>query len=142
MPTAEESCEQEPLSELFWGVGRRLRHRVRQALAPWDVAPSHGRALAVLLTHGDLRLSELSDHLHIAPRSTTEVVDALQERGLAERHPDPADRRAILVRLTGEGIQVASAIGAARATEAEAFFAALDDADRACLARILGRLRG
>src|SRR5512140_2117893 len=94
------------LPELFWGVARRLRHLSRQALAPWDVTPSHGRALAVLRSHGDLRLSELSEHLHIAPRSTTEVVDALEQRGLAERRPDPADRRATLVRLTPEGGQV------------------------------------
>jgi len=128
------------LAELFWGVARRLRHGSREALAPWDVSPSHGRALAVLLSHGDLRLSELSDHLHIAPRSTTEVVDALAGRGLAERRPDPGDRRATLVRLTPHGEQVAGAIRAARATEAEAFFAELDGADRDALARILGRL--
>jgi DNA-binding MarR family transcriptional regulator len=135
-----DGVAQEPLSELFWGVARRLRQLSRQAMAPWDVSPSHGRALTVLLSRGDLRLSELSDHLHIAPRSTTEVVDALQERGLAERRPDPDDRRATLVRLTEQGHQVAEAIRAARATEVQAFFAALDDADRADLARILGRL--
>jgi DNA-binding MarR family transcriptional regulator len=132
----------EPLADLFWAVARRLRHLSRAALAPWDVAPSHSRALAVLLAEGDLRLSELSDHLHIAPRSTTEVVDALAERGLAERRPDPDDRRAVRVRLTGEGHEVATAIRQARRSEAEAFFAVLDDADRAELGRILDRLRG
>jgi DNA-binding MarR family transcriptional regulator len=132
---------QEPISDLFWNVARRLRRLSRQALAPWDVSPSHGRALAALLSHGDLRLSELSDHLHIAPRSTTEVVDALAERGLAERHPDPDDRRATLVRLTEHGSAVALAIREARSSEAEAFFATLDDADREALARILRRLQ-
>ncbi|HEY6793445.1 MAG TPA: MarR family winged helix-turn-helix transcriptional regulator [Kineosporiaceae bacterium] len=132
---------QEPISDLFWSVARRLRGLSKQALAPWDVAPSHGRALAVLLSRGDLRLSELSEHLHIAPRSTTEVVDALVERGLAERRPDPEDRRAVLVRLTEHGRAVATAIRAARATEAEAFFEVLDDGDRAALARILRRLQ-
>jgi DNA-binding MarR family transcriptional regulator len=133
---------QEPISDLFWSVARRLRGLSTQALAPWDVAPSHGRALAVLLARGDQRLSELSDHLHIAPRSATEVVDALAERGLAERRPDPQDRRAVLVRLTEHGRAVATAIRAARASEAEAFFAVLDDDDRAALARILRCLQG
>jgi DNA-binding MarR family transcriptional regulator len=41
-----------------------------------------------------MRLSELSEHLHIAPRSATEVVDALESRGLVRRRPDPDDRRA------------------------------------------------
>jgi DNA-binding MarR family transcriptional regulator len=106
------------------------------------VSPSHSRALAVLLGDGDLRLSELSDHLHIAPRSATEVVDALAERGLAERRPDPDDRRAVRVHLTDAGRQAATAIREARRSEAEAFFAVLDDADRAELTRILARLRG
>src|ERR1035441_9220026 len=94
----EES--QQPLAETFWGVARRLRHLSRQTLAPWDIAPSHSRALGVLLDHGVMRLSELSDHLHIAARSTTEVVDVLETRGLVERRPDPDDRRATLVALT------------------------------------------
>jgi len=141
MVEAPEDVEP-PLAELFWGVARRLRQLSRQALAPWDVSPSHGRALAVLLSHGDLRLSELSDHLHIVPRSATEVVDALAERRLAERRPDPDDRRAVLVCLTAHGRDVATAIRTARATEAEAFFAVLDDADRSALARALAALQG
>lgn len=132
---------QEALPDLFWAVARRLRHVSRRALAPWDVTPSHGRALAVLRGEGPLRLSELSDHLRIAPRSATEVVDGLQDRGLVERRPDPHDRRAVLVRLTDQGEGVAEAIRVARATEAQAVFAVLDDDDRAALARILTRLR-
>jgi DNA-binding MarR family transcriptional regulator len=133
--------EQEPLSEIFWGVARQLRQLSRQTLAPWDMAPSHSRALGVLLDHGVMRLSELSDHLHIAPRSTTEVVDGLQDRGLIERRPDPNDRRATLVALTGQGDRVGTAIRGARAAEAEAFFGVLDRVDRLELARLLGQLR-
>ena len=130
------------LSELFWSVTRRLRHSARAALAPWDIAPSHSRALGVLMQHQALRLSELSDHLHIAPRSTTDVVDGLQERGLIERTPDPHDRRAMLVSLTAEGHRVGTAIRAARDADAEQFFGALSHADRDDLARILRTLRG
>ena len=66
-----------------------------------------------------MRLSELSEHLRIAPRSTTEVVDALQERGLVQREPDPHDRRATLVRLTDRGNEIATAIRATRDAGAE-----------------------
>jgi DNA-binding MarR family transcriptional regulator len=134
--------DDESLSELFWGVARRLRHRTRETLAPWDVTPSQSRALNVLMRHGVLRLSELSDHLRIAPRSTTEVVDDLQQRGLVERHPDPADRRATLVSLTDAGTEASRAIAEARQTEAERFFGALSPADRADLGRILRTLAG
>jgi DNA-binding MarR family transcriptional regulator len=129
------------LSEAFWSVARQLRQTSMQSLAQWDVTPSHSRALRVLTRHGVMRLSELSEHLHIAPRSTTEVVDALQAKGLIERHPDAQDRRATLISLTPEGNRVIEAIRSARGTEAERFFDQLTATDRAQLARILRKLR-
>ena len=92
--------EQGSLAETFWQVARRLRHQSREALAPWGVSPSQLRALGVLLRHGAVRSGELAEHLRIAPRSATEVVDALAERGLVERRPDPEDRRATQVVAT------------------------------------------
>lgn len=110
-------------------------------MAPLDIAPSHARALGVLLREGALRLNELSDRLRIAARSTTEVVDALQDRGLVERRPDPQDRRATLVAPTDEGTRVGEAIRASNDAEAEAYFSILSEAERAELADILRKLR-
>jgi DNA-binding MarR family transcriptional regulator len=135
-------AEDETLSEAFWRVARLLRHRSRESLAPWDIAPSHGRALGVLLRHGTVRLRDLSEHLHIAPRSATEVIDVLQERGLVERRPDPNDRRATLVALTPEGKRVGDAIDASRAAEAQRLFGVLSATDQVQLARILRKLQG
>jgi DNA-binding MarR family transcriptional regulator len=131
----------ESLSESFWAVARQLRETSKHALAPWDVTPSQLRVLLTLGRHGTMRLSALSDHLHIAPRSTTEVVDAIEARGLVQRRPDPDDRRAILVALTEPGTSVLDAIRAARGTEAERIFDRLSATDRAHLARILRKLR-
>lgn len=133
--------EVETLAEAFWTVARALRHQFVRTLAPWDVSPSQSRALGVLLREGAIRLSDLSEHLRIAPRSATEVVDALEERGLVMRRPDPHDRRAVLVEPTEEGSRVGTAIRAARAAEAEAFFDVLSAAEQDKLARILRRLR-
>ena len=102
---ARASAGDETLSEAFWSVARQLRDTSQETLAPWDITPSHLRALRVLTRHGAMRLSELSDHLHIAARSATEVVDALESRGLVERRPDPGDRRATLVELTEHGTE-------------------------------------
>ncbi len=132
------SADDETLGEAFWAVARQLREVSQETLAPWDISPSHLRALRVLRRHGVMRLSELSDRLHIAPRSTTEVIDALESRGLVQRRPDPGDRRATLVEVTGHGASVLDAI---RGTEAERVFGRLSQADRAHLARILRKLR-
>ncbi|KOX04929.1 MarR family transcriptional regulator [Micromonospora sp. NRRL B-16802] len=118
-----------------------MRRQTREALAPWDITPSQSRALGVLARHGEVRPGTLAEHLRIAPRSATEVIDDLQARGLVERRSDPADRRATLVVLTAEGERVSTAIRSARRAEADRFFGHLDDADRAELARILRTLR-
>ncbi len=131
----------ESLSEAFWGVARQLRRQSTRTVAPWDITPGQARALAVLTHATAIRLSDLADRLHIAPRSTTEVVDGLEERGLVERQADPTDRRATLIALTEEGSKVAEAIRLARSAEAEAFFGTLSASDQAHLSRILAQLR-
>ena len=131
----------ESLSEAFWAVARDLREKSAETLAPWDITPAHLRALRTLARHGTMRLSELSDHLQIAPRTATEVADALQARDLVRRRPDPADRRATLVEVTEHGAGVLAEIRAARGTEAGRVFGRLGPADRAELARILSKLR-
>jgi DNA-binding MarR family transcriptional regulator len=133
-----ESAGDETLTEAFWAVVRRLRDTSQETLAPWDITPAQLRALRMLRRHGVMRLSELSDRLRIAPRSATEVVDALEKRGLAGRRPDPGDRRATLVEVTDDGGSVLDAI---RGSEAERVFGRLTPADRSHLARILRKLR-
>ena len=131
----------EPLSEIFWAVARQLRGVSQETLAPWDITPAHLRALRTLGHHGVMRLSELSGRLHIAPRSATEVVDALESRGLVRRSADPHDRRATLVGVTEHGAGVLTAIRDTRGAEAGRVFGRLGPADRAELTRILGLLR-
>ena len=132
-----EQAGDDALAEAFWAVARQLRERSQETLAPWDITPAHLRALRTLRRHGTMRLSELSDHLHIAPRSTTEVVDALEARDLVQRR----DRRATLVEVTEHGASVLTAIRDARGAEAGRVFGRLGPADRAELTRILGLLR-
>lgn len=131
----------ESLSETFWSVAHALRHQSRLTLTPWDLTPSQSRALAVLLRHGAMRVSDLAHHLHIAPRSATEFVDGLSGLGLVERRADPGDRRVTLVALTEAGSTTGEAIKVARRAETERIFGTLSEDDRDALARILRELR-
>jgi DNA-binding MarR family transcriptional regulator len=140
-PQSVDPASDESLSEALGAVARKLREKSAETLAPWDITPAHLRALRALSRHGTMRLSELSEHLRIAPRSTTEVVDALEAGDLVRRRADPGDRRATLVEVTEHGAGVLAEIRAARGTEAGRVFGRLGPADRAELARILGELR-
>lgn len=128
------------IGELLMRVSRTQRRRWREALAPWDLSPHQARALRVVSERDGVRLSELAEILRIAPRSATEVADALQERGLVERSADPADRRAVLLRPTDEGRRVRDDVERARAAVSAELVAGLPAADRAHLARILRTL--
>jgi DNA-binding MarR family transcriptional regulator len=130
----------EVLGELLVRVTRGQRRRWREALTPWDLSPHHVRALRVITDRSGTRLSELAEALRIAPRSATEVADALQARGLVERTSDPTDRRAVVLMPTEAGRRVQTEIAAARAADNRDLFARLDADDRATLARILRTL--
>ena len=128
------------LGDLLMRVARTQRRRWRDALAPWDLSPHQARALRVVCERDGVRLSDLAESLHIAPRSATEVADGLQERGLVERLPDPGDRRAVLLRATDAGRRVRGEVDATRAADSAELYARLDAEDRATLARILRTL--
>jgi DNA-binding MarR family transcriptional regulator len=131
----------ESLGDAFGAVARRLRAASMTAFAAYDVTPSQVRAIRVLSAHGGVRSKELADHLKIAPRSATEVVDALEAKGLVRRSPDPDDRRAVVVALTDRGRELSEEVRRARGVETEKMFGRLTRADRDELARILAQLQ-
>lgn len=150
------------LGDLMHVVFRRLRRRWSAQLEPLGVTPHQVRALrgvaegagggigsgagtraaagSVADDDGGVRLRDLAERLRIAPRSATDVVDQLESRGLVERAADPADRRAVRIRLTDAGRGLLRRVHEARRTEAADFFAVLAPADRAELARLLARV--
>jgi DNA-binding MarR family transcriptional regulator len=52
-----------------------------------------------------MTVSELAGHLEITKQGAAQIIDDMERRGYVEREPDPADRRARLVRLSVRGEQ-------------------------------------
>lgn len=119
-------------------VARALRRRM--ASASPELPPHLARALRAVVRAEGLRPGALAEQMRIAPRTATECVDGLVERGLVERHPDPADRRAQLVIATSAGLALHERVAAARERAGRQFFAALDADDLARLATLLDAL--
>ena len=59
---------------------------------------------------GPVRPSDLSERLNLTRATITYRVDRFIELGLADRTADPSDRRALFVKLTPKGEQVAAEI--------------------------------
>ena len=55
-------------------------------------------------------IGAVADGLLNRASDTTRLVDRLERAGLAERFPNPADRRGVLVRATAEGRAVFEAM--------------------------------
>ena len=84
-----------------------------------------------------MRPSALAEHLRIAPRSATEVADALAARGWLERAADPTDRRASMLTLTDSGRELVRRIEDVRRDAAERVLGVLPPAQRRTLHEIL-----
>lgn len=65
----------------------------------------HGNVLQFLDAEGT-SVSELARRAQITKQSMAELVAHLERHGYVERVPDPADRRARLVRATAHGAEV------------------------------------
>jgi DNA-binding MarR family transcriptional regulator len=94
-------------AERVWAAMRDLaagyppKNALRGAL---NLGRGSGRVKALLwLAEGPLSLSGIAEAIGVDAPYATLIVDTLEERGLVERRPDPADRRRKLVSLTPEG---------------------------------------
>src|SRR6202012_1519984 len=72
------------------------------------VLREHGLALSGLkllkaLGEGDRSMREISQVLHVSPRTVTDMIDGLEGRGLVARCAHATDRRVTLLRLTEAG---------------------------------------
>lgn len=131
-------------ARLLMAVARRIRRARTRALAPYGLTPHQAVAFLTIARHrhhhecAELRLSDLARRLRIAPRSATEVVDALCERGLVEREPSSTDRRATSLVLTAKGRGILTDVN--NASPATEVFAPLSPAERATLEELLTRV--
>ncbi|MER6070513.1 MarR family transcriptional regulator [Streptomyces sp. NPDC001817] len=68
--------------------------------------PSGSAAVVTLLgRHGDMRMSKLAELLAVDMSVTSRHVAHVAARGWIERHPDPADKRSRILRLTPAGLE-------------------------------------
>jgi DNA-binding MarR family transcriptional regulator len=70
------------------------------------------RSLEFLASAEPRKTKDLAEHLGLAVNSVTDIVDALEGKGLARRRRDDVDRRIVRVELTEAGRDAAETIKA------------------------------
>ncbi|WP_225821111.1 MarR family winged helix-turn-helix transcriptional regulator [Streptomyces naphthomycinicus] len=92
--------------ELIGDVVARFYADYEKAAGEHTLTGAQARLLS-LLSLEPLPMRKLAQKLKCEPSNVTGIVDRLENRGLVERRPDPADRRVKVAAATEEGRRVA-----------------------------------
>jgi DNA-binding MarR family transcriptional regulator len=130
----------EELGERYLAVHHRMFRAVNDEMSGCGLSLARTKVLTRLKEHGPTRQNVLATHFGMAPHSITDIVDALERQGLAERRPDATDRRAKLVAITPAGDACLGVAYATRERLLTQIFGALTETDRVTLIRLLGSL--
>jgi DNA-binding MarR family transcriptional regulator len=126
----------EQLGERYIAVHQRMRRAANDEMSGCGLSMARTKVL-LRLREGPTRQHVLAAEFGLAPHSITDIVDALERQGLAERRPDPTDRRAKLVAITDAGQACLGVASAARERLMAQIFGVLSQEDRAALLRLL-----
>jgi DNA-binding MarR family transcriptional regulator len=95
------------------------------------------RMLVVLASRGATKLVDLAELLQVAPSTAMRMVDRLIAAGLADRQPNPANRRETMLQLTEEGRRTVEIATARRRAEIAAIVQRLRPTQRLALVEAL-----
>lgn len=140
------SADTRPAAELADAVEHLLTALVQSGRVLGDNEPStlstfQGVALTVLVDSGPVRLGALADALATTDATASRTVDVFTTLGLAERRPDPTDRRGVVVTATAAGRTAVRRRRARLAALVQQLVVDMHPGEGGRLADLLGELR-
>jgi len=102
--TSTDTRLAESAARLRFAIVRTARRLRQEAAGPGtELSPTAASALATVERHGPLTPSELAEIERIKRPTATRTLGLLEQAGLLDRAPDPADGRSSLVSVTQAG---------------------------------------
>jgi DNA-binding MarR family transcriptional regulator len=92
---------------------RALRRELGERIRPQGLTVPQYTTLSVLRSRSGLSNAQLARRSYITPQTMSEVIAALEEKGLVERAPDPGHRRILRIKVTQRGRRVMARCDAA-----------------------------
>jgi DNA-binding MarR family transcriptional regulator len=140
MPEARECAQL--LLETIPNLMRALHGSMRQCKSGEEEHLNMGQFRMLGMLHESPRtLSELAASHHVTPSTMSRTIDVLVRKAWVARETDPADRRQVILTLTGEGRAALQAMGQHTHDAVTGMLAQLDDQERARLYDGLSVLR-
>jgi len=104
--TSPDRRSQPTLLYLIKQIELAIRAELDDLTRPAGLTALQYTALTVLERQSDLTTAHLARNSFVTAQSMADIVAALLDRGLIERHRDPADRRRLVIALTADGRRV------------------------------------
>jgi DNA-binding MarR family transcriptional regulator len=130
----------EQVGERYLAFHHRMFRAVNDEMNGCGLSMARTKVLRRLHEQGPTRQNVLAVDFGLSPHSITDIVDGLERLGMAERRPDPTDRRAKLVAITDAGEAGLEVANATRERLLKQIFGVLSEADRATFLRLLDGL--
>lgn len=119
-----------------------VRRHTRVLFQEYDLSGPQFGVLRVLHAAGadGLKLSEVSDALHVTCGNITSLVDGLEQRGYVVREPHPGDRRVVMAKLTQAGAEVFNELAPRYLARIDGIMSCLTASEQETLADLLDRV--
>jgi DNA-binding MarR family transcriptional regulator len=121
-------------------LGSHRHRRFAERLAPLGLHPRHFGMLSHLAANEGQSQQALSRALGVHRSAVVALVDDLEQRRLAERRRDPADRRAYTLHLTAPGRKLLGELQRVAEEDEAELLAALSASERSQLLSLLRRV--
>ena len=117
-------------------INRLANQRVRMPI-PFAQA----RLLSTIEDQGEARISDLAALDHCSQPTMTTQVRRLEDAGMVTRTPDPLDARAVLIRITPDGVAALRQARLDRGAAIDPYLERLSDSERQRLTEAVDVLR-
>ena len=97
------------ISYVIARLERAVRSAINERVRPYGLTTLQYTTLSVLGRRGALSNAQLARRSYMTPQSMSEVIEALESKGLIERTQHPNHRRVLPARLTPTGRKVLEA---------------------------------
>ena len=128
------------LAFLLSQVGYQSAALFAERVAPLELTPPDVGILKVVSEAEGLSQQDLGVKLSMFPSRLVAFLDQLEQRGLLQRLPSPADRRSHALYLSPAGREALKMIGRISRDHQNQLCAALNEAERGQLTKLLRRI--
>jgi DNA-binding MarR family transcriptional regulator len=129
------------VGQAYFELYHHLHRLVDQTMSSAGLSLARAKVLMRLSEGGPMNQATLAGLLGFAPRSVTDVVDALERDGMVARTEDKHDRRARIVALTPAGHDAFAIAELTKRKAMDEIFGSLSARERASLVALLTTIR-